>query len=180
MNKGINLLGSKKKSNIAPAVKKLKLLRLIAVCMLFIVTAFSITLFILIALTPLPKLKEQERISQTNLLNFSADITKLQVVNDRLASISDVLSKRPTYDKKIDLIKSNLPREITIRSLTIEKNSISLDVSSQSLLFLDTFLNKLISDSGKDKDFSQIKLTSLSREESDNSYHLGLTLQTYE
>lgn len=180
MNKGINLLGSKKKSNTAPALKKLRLLRLIAICMLFIVSASSITLFILISLTPLPKLKEQERISQINLSHFSSDITKLQVLKDRLNSISNILSKRPSYDKKIDLIKSNLPHEITIKSLSLEKNSISLEISSQSLLLLDTFLNKLISDSGKDKDFSKITITSLSKEEMDNSYLLGLTLLTYE
>ena len=180
MSKGINLLGEKKKKIITPGLRKLQILRLIASGLLFIVAACAIVLMILISFSPLPKLRQQENISRLNLSHYHDDMAKIQIIQDRIKIISDLLTKRSMADEKIDLIKSNTPNNVTIKSLTIDKSTISVVVTSSSLLPIDTFLNNLINRTGNKKDFSNVTLTSFIRQDVDNTYLVGLNISTYE
>ena len=54
MNKGINLIADKKKATLRPFVRRLTVLRFIAISLLFGVSVLSLVLFFLISSSPLP------------------------------------------------------------------------------------------------------------------------------
>ncbi len=143
MNQDINLLHSKTVS-AKLSQKKVTILRIIAFGILFTISFFSITLFILIALSPLPKLQEQEKEEITNLSSYYGKMTNILFTKERLGHINTILSKRITYGDTLQNIFSGIPADIVVDTMSVEENKISLSVSSGSLQSIESFLQRLV------------------------------------
>lgn len=180
MNRGINLLKRETKTKTSLLTNKLKILRLIAMSLLFFVSVFSVILFLFIALSPLPKLQEQEKMAKSNLLTNKEDIIKLELVNDRTQRIKSIMAKRSSYEQKLSLIKSKMPHDLQLSSLTVEKRNITMLVSSASLGILDTFLNNLKKAVDREKEFSKVTMLDLSRNDEENTYFMSINVVIYE
>ncbi len=83
MNNSINLLGNKNHVSAPPASRKLKLLRAIAVLLLFGVSAAAVSLSILIAFSPLPQVQQQEQESRQKISQYHPEMTKIALIQDR-------------------------------------------------------------------------------------------------
>lgn len=163
MSNSINLLTDKKTNKrLSVVFTKLGTLRFIAVSLLFLVSASSIILFSLIAISPLPTLQNQEKTASFTLSQQQGDIAKIMLVNERTDTISQILSKRQSFDTVIDTVRSKMPAGITVTAFTVTDGNISVTVSSRSLALLDQFLNKLIQATNEKKDFSRVTLADLS------------------
>jgi hypothetical protein len=180
MNKGINLLTEKKIDKAGRLFQSLKVLRIIAVSLLFVVSLSSIILFILISFSPLPTLKQQEQERKIILSHFNSEIVKLHILNERLNTIDEIMSKRTSFDDKINLITSQIPSGVMLKSLTIEKNTINVILASNSLLSFDTFLNNVMNLSENKKESFRITINNLTQVERDSSFVLDITLLSYE
>lgn len=180
MNKGINLLHLNNKTASKTLLNRLKLLRMIATTSLFIVSVSSVILFLSIALSPLPKLKQQELAAKNTLAYYNEQIIKMKLLQDRVQSINSILSKRTLYDKQIELIQSKIPHELNLESLTIEKNKVSVTVSSNSLSVIDTFMSNLKHATEESNDFSRIIINNFSRKDNNKGYLLTVNMTTYE
>lgn len=175
MNSGINLLTEKKKVN-SPFLKQLNLMRFFAVALLFGVSAASIILFILIALSPIPELQRQEQVALTTLSQSHTEMAKLAVVNERMDAVAKVLETRTNYDKILSAVKSKMPNSVSITAFTIEQRTINVTVTSRSLLSIDSFITNVIQASGDKKEFSQVTLKNLSRDDQTTLYSATLTI----
>src|SRR5690348_625617 len=109
MNSGINLLGNKKQIPVSPAVKKLRLIRGIAISILSLVAFCSMVLFLLIAFSPLPKLQKQEQDASQTMSQYHVDVAKLDLVNDRLGTTAEIINKRNNYDQVLAAVRSQMP-----------------------------------------------------------------------
>lgn len=177
MSNTINLLDDKKNKVLAKT-DSLRALRLSAISFLFIVSALSVILFILISLSPLPNLRNQERLAIATLSQYHTDMVKLFWVKERTDTIATFLAKRTSYDKSLEAIQSKLPDGVEVQSLEVEKNTVSLTVSSNSLDLLNTFVSNLTTSVNEKKNFSQITLSSLSLEEDKTKYLVSIILLT--
>lgn len=178
MNNNINLLEKRKTRMAILRFSKLRLLRTIAVSMLFLVSTVSVIIFILISLSPLPQLKRQEQQAILTLSQFRDDMVKISLINERTDVIEDLLSKRRSFDTTLEALQNKLPSEVNVETLSINKNTLSVSVSSKSLALLDTFINNILSAVQAKIDFSKVTLTSLSSDNQTKSYLLSLTLVT--
>ncbi len=178
-NKGINLVvDNRKNKQLAPLKGKLKIMRLSAMGLLFIVGVSSVILSILIVFSPLPRLQEDEQKAKTNLATYKIEINKIAFINDRGDGIRQILKKRPYYDKKLDVIKNKLPVDVTLDGLTIENKTYTLRFSSNNLASLDQFIDSVVSATGVGKEFLRVYLTSLSVDEDKNRFVLIVDLLT--
>src|SRR6266403_164076 len=143
MNKGINLFKAERKISVNVASQKLTILRFVAVGLLFITSAFSIVLFLLIYLSPLPDLQKQEKTLLTTLSTSHPDIAKLFLINDRLKSSENIINKRKNFDQLLELVRQRMPSDVSIAAMTMNKETISITVLSSSMVSLDNFLNNL-------------------------------------
>ncbi len=175
MNSGINLLAEKKKIN-SPFLKQLPVMRFFAVALLFGVSAASIILFILVALSPIPELQQQEQAAITALSNAHPEMAKLAVVNERTNTITKILATRSSYDKTLGAIKTKMPSTVSLTAFTIEKNTVNITVSSKSLLSIDSFINNVMIASGDKKEFSQVTLKKLSQDNLTNQFSATLSI----
>lgn len=163
MSNSINLLADKKTNKqLSIVFTKLGMMRFIAVSLLFGISAASIILFTLIAISPLPTLQNQEKNASFTLEQQQQDIAKLVLINERADNITKLLAQRQSFDSSIDRVRSKMPAGISVTSFTVARDNISLTVSSKSLALLDQFLNKLVQATDEKKDFSRVTLADLS------------------
>jgi Tfp pilus assembly protein PilN len=175
-SKGINLLGDKKQISLTPAIKKLYTLRLIAVGLLFTVSAVSIMLFLLIALSPLPGLQKQEQEALRILSEHHPDMAKFYLVNERLKASNVILEKRRNFDKTFETVEKQMPSGLSITALTIRDKDMSITVTSGSLSSLDKFLNNLSVLVEESEDFSNATLTNFIVNQQQNTFSLTVSL----
>lgn len=160
MNDQVNLLDRKAK-HASPLTKKRAIFHLFAVGSLFVFAFFSIVLFILIALSPLPSLQEREK-TETRRLSFFKDlILKINLTKDRINNVDKILSERPTYAKSLQIIKSIIPPEAAIKEIHLNDKTLTFTISSNSLIPLDTFLNSLKIEGEKEERFKKITIVTL-------------------
>jgi hypothetical protein len=176
MSNGINLIATKNQSFLAPLLDKIKILRFIAVTLLFIVSVASVILFILIALSPLPALRTQEQTSLATISAYHTDIAKVMILQERVTSIDGIIAKRGNYTTILDALKSKLSGSTEIISLQISKKSVSVTVVSDSLSEMNSFIDGILSETGTKKVFSQATLSNLSLDTTRGQYLLVLSL----
>jgi len=178
MNNSINLFDLKNKIPNAHSDKKQRPFRIIAISLLFIVSASSVIIFILIALSALPELRKEQKTASLSLSNSQADIVKLELIKQRTDSIKQLIDKRPYFDKLLEALQKKVPSGIDVDAYSIKGNNLLVTFSSKSLLLLDNFLNQITTDPESLKQFPKIKLTSLTAEPSSNTFLLTLSLNT--
>ena len=180
MSKGINLLGAEQQISAKMGIgsRKLKILRAVAVWMLFGISGASIALFLFIALSPLPTVQQEEQKVLATLSEHHPDIAKLLLINDRIKGSETILAKRTDYEQTLDKIKNQMPIDTSITGLTMNSQEISVTVTSAPLASLDTFLNNLIAATESKKDFSRITLTRFFSNETTRSFSLTITVVT--
>ncbi len=179
MSKGINLLINKKQRTISPLLfDRLRLTRLFAIGLLFLIGSVAIILFLLISISPLPGLRKQEAYTLTNIAAYHLNIGELILTHDRLKNISDVIEKRTYYDKKINVIENNLPEGITIKTLKMADKTIFIEGTSNSLESINTFFDNLLVSTGRNKEFTSVDMLSLSFDKDKQSFTFQLNLAT--
>lgn len=161
MNSRINLLPTKKQAPSTAATRRAGRLRLFAMSMLFGVSAVSFIVFLLVALSPLPTLQQQERNATATLSQYRTDIAKMTLVNDRLKSTSVLLSKRKDFDKALEAVKNKMPDGVTITEVNMTRETVSVTVTSSSLALIDTFITSLTNAAAEKQDFKQVSLSGL-------------------
>lgn len=176
MNETINLLDPNKDNNSAKSLKRLQLMRFFAIGMLFIVSASSIILFMLVSLSPLPELQRQEQALRLNLSESSEEMAKMALLAERTSAIESLLTKRTSYDQILSLLEERLSANAAITSIRVEQETLVVTIESRSLASLDTFLNGVIALVQEQKTFSQVTLSSLSSDNVRNEYSMTVRL----
>lgn len=142
MNNTINLSPYKNKSKIHYE-KAIKATRIISIILLFFVILSGSSIFVLNSTSSLPNIIHQQNAITTNLDFLRKRAILLYLIHDRTSAIQSIYSTRTSYEDIIRDIKTQTTNDISIDSLRIKKNSIDLSLSSDSLLSLDIFLNKI-------------------------------------
>ena len=174
---GINLLADKRKPKHRIMLGgRLKIFRISAIFILFATGVFSVILSILIIFSPLAQLKKDEQKARSTLSAYNLDINKIVFINSRGNSIRDVMKTRSAYERKIDLIESKLPADVTFDGVTIVKNAYTFRFSSKNAASLGTLVNSIVDITGKNKDFLRIYLTSMSTDQEAHRFDLVLDL----
>lgn len=175
MSKNINLL-PRKNVDILRREKILNLYRFISTLFLLIVCFLSIGLFLLNKNSPVYSLENEKDSLLKAISQLSERTSKFLFINARLQDISEILSKRTYMDKTLDLIMKEIPDNVLIKSISVDKNKLSLSVSSNSLSSINTLLDNLVNLVSSKKSFNKIILSGISLDKSSKSYVLSITL----
>lgn len=160
MSNEINLLLGRK-TQPPSFLKRRFLFHSLALGLMFIVSFASVVIFILIALTPLPSLKEREKDEMKRLSFYNEMIGELILTKDRLTEVNHILKKRPTYSLTLETVRKLLPASVSMDETHVNEKVLSLTVSSTSLISLDSFLDQLTMTNSDLKLFRSIKLVSI-------------------
>lgn len=172
MNKDINLAVKKQSSS----EKKIIVIFWVTAVIFLIVTLFlSIFLFFFKTQSSFSSIKNEEATLSSNFLALSDKIAKYIFISDRLKSISDIILKRSSFDEVIDLVLKQTPQNINTSSLTIDKNTIGIQLSSSSLLAIDSMLNNWLATADKKK-YKRIVLGGIEVDEKNGIFTASLKI----
>ena len=133
-------------------------------------------LFLLITLSPLPALKQKESTSLNALSKYHPDIAKTIILNERMSSITTLMSKRVATNSVIDSVQSKMPAGMSFVNLSIAHKTVQVTSESNSLSLIDTFVNKLVEDSGANKKFVKVTMNSIQYDDQRNRFILQVEL----
>ena len=176
MNKGINLLDANQQTKSGIELRKIRFMRLIAVVSLFLVSVASIILFMLVALSPLPQLQQQEQGLRDTLANSKQALAQHALVNERTDEITKILGSRISFDVPLTTIREKLPSNAKVSAIKADSSSIILTVSTPTLESLDSFLNEMIGLVKEKQVFSQIQLSDLATDDGRDNFTMTVTL----
>lgn len=147
MSNDINLLQGEK-TNLARK-KRIFILRVLSLVFIFSVAFFSILLFIINNRISSENVKKNENSTLQKILFFKDRSAKFNLINDRLRNITTVLNNRKKYTGVLDAILQQVPPNVKLTGLTIDKDNVLVTATSVSLLSVDKFLNNFTSISGQ-------------------------------
>lgn len=178
MNEHVNLLSNTGGRNYASIITKLRILRLIAISGLFLIGAFSIMLFLIIAFSPLPRLRQEEQryIADLKTGENRVKMDKYYFINSRLRDIDKLLSQRPNIVASYELIEHSFTPTTTVNFLDITDTAITLNVSSPNLADVEQAIEKLQQQVKNNKRIKSLTLSSISFDAKQNAYEMIVTL----
>jgi len=123
--------------------KGLKIFRLAAYGSFGVTLIASIVLLLMVFFHPLPKKQEEKNLLIQQISNSSEKYINLLSLNDRIKNIDSVITKRPQYERLMELLKNQLPEGGTVETLKMTGNEVSIAISSDSLENMETFISNL-------------------------------------
>lgn len=139
MNNEINLIQGEK-INLSRK-KRIFILRLLSSIFVFSIAFFSILLFIVNSRISPENVRKDESSTLQKTLLLKDRSAKFNLITDRLKNIAAVLNNRRKYTEVLNTILEQVPPDVKLTGLTIDKNDILITTKSLSLLSVDKFLN---------------------------------------
>jgi len=173
MNKDINFLATKT-SEKAKKKKGLMLVKVIAIFSLIFVALLSVLVYYVNGKIYPQALRSERDSLLRRLSTLHNREAKLAIVSNRIENISELIDKRVDYSKLISKFFEKMPSGIKVDNLRLDKQTILLTISSNSLLPINEFIDGLI-ELGKEKEISVLLLDSLSTSEASSAYSVSLT-----
>lgn len=177
MNRGINLLSGESRAPINKDLRRVRILRVLAVSFLFGIAGISIILFFLISLSPLPSLQDQEKQALTRIQQYHQEMAQFTLISDRLKASKTVLAQRTDYSTLLMSIRETIPSDLTVTAFQVDEKEISLTVSGKSLASIETFLENLVVKSEEQEDFSKVIMEKLFFNQSGSNYTMTVLIQ---
>lgn len=157
MSKSVNLLPHKTVANRKGTVTILYI-RFVSILLVFFLFLSALALFFINTVFSPEAEKKQESIILTNFTSVNSRMVKLFLLRDRLKDIQTIISKRISFDKILDEIRFQVPQNVTIDSLKIDRKEVTLFASSSSLSSLNIFLDNFVEMTNRKKLFRSILL----------------------
>lgn len=127
-----------------PSTNYLLIIKIIAIVSLIIVAFSSVAVFLFKANSSMVNLRDEEQQLILKLAPYNLEATKYSFLSNRLREINDILSKRPNFNEKVDVVFKNLPADASIDSISIDQKKITIGAVSNSLSSLNIFLDNLV------------------------------------
>lgn len=172
MNNDINLIQGEK-ANVARK-KRILVLRILSLVFIFSVAFFSIILFILNNRISPENVRKDENSTLQRILLFKDRSAKFNLVSDRLKSITTVLDNRKKYTEVLNTILEQVPPNVKLTGLTIDKDTVLVTAISVSLLSEDKFLNNFTSISQQKHVVKNMIIEGLTLDKQTGIYSLSL------
>lgn len=173
MNESINLVKAEDKENLRRQ-RKIFILRIISLVFISFVGIVSIVLFILYTRISLSSIKKEQTQVTQNIVFQKDKLAKLSLLDDRLKGINKIFRDRKNYTTTLNLLLDQIPVGASAKSLNINKDGISLSITSPSLLPINKFLNNVVDLSSKKHSIREIVIESLSIDSKSGVYSLAI------
>ena len=174
MNNNINLLGHKDQISVPRASQKLKLLRVIAILLLFGISTAAVMLYILIYFSALPAAQQREQSALATIAQSHTEMQRIALIEDRLAGIQQILTQRNKYEKVIESLQSKMTPALKVYEINISKKNATITVTSTSLTALESFINNIVA--ATKKEYTQVTLNSIVSDDNSNAFSLTISM----
>lgn len=176
MNNGINLVVKRIDPKVEELQKRIKLLRLIAMVVLSLVTLVSGVLFILIATSSLPSLRQEEQQLFASLNESNSSIQRSVLIDKQLDHVQTVLSSRSDLPEVLQQVLSNTPASLNVVSYTANSGQLELTIQATTLADIEIFLDQVRVLSEQEKIYKNVSLETLSISQAQGVYQFRVIM----
>lgn len=142
MNKSqINLVSMQRSNSLER--NRVVILRSLSIIFLSFVAFFSILLFILGSRISVENVKRQQKEALQKITLLKERAAKYTLLNDRLRIIKTLVVSRKDPKLTLDSILGQLPPQVNVRGLTVDRDGVTLSITSNSLLPINEFLSRV-------------------------------------
>lgn len=143
MKSDINLISSSQ-IEVVKEKQTVGLLRIAAIASVLLVGILSVALFLIIqALSP-SAIKKKEDIVSANISVLRPKQAKLILIKQKIKDIHNIISKRPQYDVIFESVAAKIPQDVSLSTLNLDNQRLTLVASSKSLTSLNDLINNLL------------------------------------
>lgn len=167
----INLISSEN-SNVRKK-RGIFILRTISIVFLSFIAFLSILLFVINNKLSTENVKASQAQVLEKISSNSSKNAKYNLLSDRLRIIKSLLTSRRDYTKTLDALLRQLPPDVNIKGLTLDKEDAVMTVSSTSLLSINEFLNNAVKNLNN-KALRDITIEGLIIDKSSGTFSLSL------
>lgn len=154
--------------------RTLQLFKRIAMGFLLVTSGSSLLLFILTLSPALPSLKQQENNVMTNLSFTQGKVAKYLLVKNRLTLITGILKNRYPLESVVATLLQQIPDDVSLNALSVSNKTLSMNLSSDSVLSLNTALNNITALMNNNKIIKKMVLQGISANQGSTSYVLTI------
>ncbi len=175
MKRSINLLIGQQRQE-AVSVGRYKSFRILSLCLLFTIAVASLSLLLLVTLSPLQQLQDSEREAIASVQNLHPQMAKLLFMHDRLASITTVLQNRHTFDETLTWIKGLLPEKASVTNYTVNAQTISLQITLPTLADADAVISSFTQALKQKQHIASLTVSNVALAPEKNNYQVTLDM----
>lgn len=173
MSSGINLLVNNE-AEVEKEKRRVAIFNKIAFGALGFVCIPSLILFLLNIQLGRETLNKNLAAAENRMKAEDQKAAKLLILENRLTDAAAIIKKRQNSHLVLDLLSANMPQDAKIDSLSVEKKTVTLTVSSSSLLTINTVLNTLNSMAKDKRLIDTVTMNSLILNEQEGRYAVTL------
>lgn len=173
MSESINLIKTREKEELRRQ-RKVFFLRTISFIFVGFVGIVSIILFFLYSRTSVSAIKKDQAQVLQNITFQKEKFAKYNLLSERLKGINQVIKGRKNYTTTLNSLLSQIPTGASATALTINKDGVTLTVTSSSLLPINKFLNNTVDLSSKKSLIRELTIESLTIDTRSGTYSLSV------
>ncbi len=174
MKININLISPTTKE-IVREERTIKILKISAIATLALVGIAAVVVFLITSQLSPASVKKREEGVLKSISTLKGKEGKLILINQKLEDIENIIEKRPKYDLVMESIVNTIPSEASINTFNIDREKISLVVSSESLLSIEESLNGLITLVKEKKIIESLTIENFTADSRNGFYSVSIT-----
>lgn len=173
MNSEINLI-SNKNTALEKELRRLRMVRVLAVISLAVVSLIAILIFVLNITLPFGSVRKDEQMTEAGLSLLHGKLYTYAAINDRVNNISSVISQRDNYIPQLNQVLSKVSADLSVDQLAVQTGKIDISVSGLSLLSINKFIDDIVSLGNQGKVIKDIIIQGLSLDPNSGRYTLRI------
>jgi hypothetical protein len=173
-NNGINLLSKKEDVSIKER-KRIKVLQIIAGFCLGITALTILILIFLYTQVKISTIKKDQDSAIKNMTYLHEKSAKLNAVNDRLWSISEVIKNRKDFQATIETLSKQVTGQVKLNGIDISSTVISMRLSSTSLEDTKVFVDRMITLATTKKTIKDLTIETFAYDTKNDRYYLSIS-----
>jgi len=180
MSNDINLFQHTSANSPQKLTKEIRWIRLVSLLLLFIVPTGAVIIFLFIFFSPQTALQQQENMLLTKANTLGKRVSAISFINDRTTLSEQFISQRSIYGKALREMVLQLPTDVLINSVSIQKEAVILSVTSTSLTSLQTYQANLLAVPKSTQLLQKIAFQAIQLAPEDNNYQMTLQASIHE
>jgi Tfp pilus assembly protein PilN len=173
MNDSINLV-SPKNEQLEKEQNRLKIARILAFAIMLCVAAIAVLAFVINLTLPLNSIKHNEDITISNIAALHKKLVQYSLVEDRAKHLTNVISKRQKLTDVTDALLAIIPPDLSVDSIQVSAKSISLNVSGNSLLSMNSLIDDVVMLSQQKNIIKKVVMQQLSLDVKGGRYSISI------
>lgn len=173
MDRSINLIGGKT-FDVDRELRRLRILKTFSIVSIVLVALIAIVLFLITLLLPISAVKQDEQQTLTNISLLHKKLVNYFLVSDRINNISQIIAKRKTYGSVSSAILKKVPQELSVDTLSIEDNTLTIVLTGSSLLSVNKAIDDMVLMANDKKIIKNLLIESLVLNSSVGKYSLSM------